>query len=144
PGAIIAALVVIVGSGSLYIVKEDEYRAVMQFGEAKKIVSSAGLHVKIPFIQTTKPLPKYQMVYNSQPSNILTRDQKPIIVDNYTVWRINNPDRFLQNVREVSIATERIENAVYSTVRRKLSQIEDGDIISENTARGNLNSEITN
>ncbi len=99
--------------------------------------------MKIPFIQTTKSLPKYQMVYDSQPSNILTRDQKPIIVDNYTVWRISNPNRFLQNVREVSIATERIENAVYSTVRRKLSQIEYGDIISENTARGNLNEEIT-
>lgn len=143
-GAIIAIVVVILASGSLYIVKEDEYKAVMQFGEAKKIVREAGLHLKIPFIQTTKSLPKYQMVYGSQPSNILTKDQKPIIVDNYTIWRISDPNQFLRSVRELSIATERIENAVYSTVRRKLSQIEYGDIISENTARGNLNAEITN
>lgn len=142
-GVVVVVLIAMLAGGTFFIVKEGEYRAVMQFGEAKSIVSEAGLHMKIPFIQTTKSLPKYQMVYDSQPSNILTRDQKPIIVDNYTVWRISNPNRFLQNVREVSIATERIENAVYSTVRRKLSQIEYGDIISENTARGNLNDEIT-
>jgi len=142
--AIIALLAVIIGGGAFYIVKEDEYRAVMQFGEAKKIVSEAGLHVKIPFIQTTKSLPKYQMIYDSQPSEILTKDQKPIRVDNYTVWRIADPNQFLRNVREISVASERIENAVYSTVRRKLSQIEFGQIISENTARGDLNADITN
>jgi len=142
--AIIALLAVIIGGGTFYIVKEDEYRAVMQFGEAKKIVSQAGLHVKIPFIQTTKSLPKYQMIYDSQPSEILTKDQKPIRVDNYTVWRIADPNQFLRNVRELSVASERIENAVYSTVRRKLSQIEFGQIISENTSRGDLNAEITN
>ncbi|GFR37229.1 protein HflC [Insulibacter thermoxylanivorax] len=140
---IIVLLAVVLGSGSLFIVKEDEYEAVMQFGEAVRIVKHAGLHVKVPFLQTTKSLPKYQMVYDSQPSNILTKDQKPIIVDNYTVWRISDPNQFLRTVREISIATERIENAVYSTVRRKLSQIEYGDIISENTARSNLNAEIT-
>jgi membrane protease subunit HflC len=84
------------------------------------------------------------MVYDSTPSEILTKDQKPIRVDNYTVWRISDPNQFLRNVRELTVATERIENAVYSTVRRKLSQIEYGEIISENTARGNLNAEITN
>jgi membrane protease subunit HflC len=141
---IIALLAAMIGGGTFYIVKEDEYRAVMQFGEAKKIVSQAGLHMKIPFIQTTKSLPKYQMVYDSTPSEILTKDQKPIRVDNYTVWRISDPNQFLRNVRELTVATERIENAVYSTVRRKLSQIEYGEIISENTARGNLNAEITN
>jgi len=144
PGAIVVLLGILIAGGTFYIVKENEHRAVMQFGEAKKIVSDAGLHIKIPFIQTTKSLPKYQMVYDSSPSDILTKDQKPIKVDNYTVWRIKDPNQFLRNVREVGIAVQRIENAVYSTVKRKLSQIEYGEIISENTARGDLNVEITN
>jgi membrane protease subunit HflC len=143
--AVVVAIVLIVAiaGGAFFIVKENEYIVVMQFGEAKKIVSEAGLHVKIPFIQTTRSLPKYSLVYDSQPSEILTKDQKPIRVDNYTVWRISDPNQFLRSVRELSIAAERIENAVYSTVRRKLSQIEYGQIISENTARGDLNAEIT-
>ena len=75
---------------------------------------------------------------------VLTLDKKPIIVDNYTVWRIKNVQQFLRTLQTMSSAEERLGAAVYSTVRRKLSATNYGDIISANTARGNLNEEITN
>jgi len=141
---LIAVLVVLIlGSGSMYIVKEGEYKVVLRFGEAMRAVSEPGLQFKLPFIENVSMLPKYQMTYESSPTTILTKDQKPIVVDNYTVWRITNASQFLRTVQSVSGGIQRIDEAVYNSVRRKLSEVNYDNIISENTARGNINDEIT-
>lgn len=146
-GAILTGLgvlvLVIVLAGSLFIVKEGEYKVVLRFGEATRIHSEPGIKMKLPFIETVRSLPKYQKIYDSEPTTILTNDKKPIIVDNYTVWRITNPQAFLRSLNTVSNAESRISDAVYNALRRKLSETEYGNIISENTARGDLNAEIT-
>jgi membrane protease subunit HflC len=136
-------VVAILAFSSLFIVKEGEYKVVLQFGEVKRINDTPGMGFKIPFIQDVTTLPKFQMVYDSKPTPILTRDKKPIIVDNYTVWKITNPQKFLRSVQSVKAGEERIDAAVYNTVRRKLSETDYGNIISENTSRGNLNDDIT-
>lgn len=138
----VLALLIVLG-GSMFIVKEGEYKVVMQFGEAIRIHKEPGIKFKIPFIESVSTLPKYQKVYDSQPTTILTKDKKPIIVDNYTVWRISDPQAFLRSLKSVSAAESRLSDAVYNAVRRKLSETEYGSIISENTARGDLNEEIT-
>ncbi|OBZ09465.1 MULTISPECIES: protease modulator HflC [Bacillales] len=140
---IIVLVVVILGSGSMYIVKEGEYKVVLRFGEAMRAVPEPGLKFKLPFIENVSTLPKYQMTYESSPTTILTKDQKPIVVDNYTVWRITNASQFLRTVQSVSGGIQRIDEAVYNSVRRKLSEVNYDNIISENTARGNINDEIT-
>ncbi|QNK56214.1 protease modulator HflC [Paenibacillus sp. PAMC21692] len=144
--SIIAAviLLLIVGAGSMFIVKEGEYKVVLRFGEAIRTVKSPGLNFKLPFIENTTALPKYQMTMESSPGQILTKDKKPIIVDNYTIWRIVDPEKFIKTVHNVSGGTQRIDEAVYNSVRRKLSEVNYDAIISENTERGNINDEITN
>jgi membrane protease subunit HflC len=136
-------LIVILASGSMFVVKEGEYKVVLKFGEAVRVAKLPGLHLKIPFIESISMLPKYQMTYESNPTSILTKDKKPIIVDNYTVWRIEEPEKFLRTVQTVAVGVQRIDEAVYNTVRRKLSGINYDNIISENTERGNINDEIT-
>lgn len=136
-------LLVVLAANSLFVVKQGEFKVVKQFGEFVRVHKDPGLNFKIPFIEETVSLPKYQKVYDSQPTPILTKDKKPIIVDNYTVWRINDPGKFLRTLRTVEYGEGRIDAAVYNVVRRKLSEIEYGAIISENTSRGNLNDEIS-
>ncbi|BBH20290.1 protein HflC [Paenibacillus baekrokdamisoli] len=138
---VIAAIIVL--SGSLFIVREGEYKVVLKFGEAVRYIDEPGMNLKIPFIESVTHLPKYQMVYDSKPTPILTKDKKPIVVDNYTVWRIDDPQKFLRKFQSVAYSQERIDAAVYSTVRRKLSEIDYGNIISENTSRGDLTEQIT-
>ncbi len=138
-----AFLVIIALFGSMFIVREGEYKVVLQFGEAIRIHEEPGIKFKIPFIESVTTLPKYQKVYDSQPTTILTKDKKPIIVDNYTVWRISQPQQFLRSLQTVGTAESRLGDAVYNAIRRKLSEIEYGSIISENTSRGDLNDEIT-
>ena len=136
-------VVIIVLASSLFVVKEGEYKVVLKFGEFTRIYEQPGLKLKIPFIETVSSLPKYQKIYDSKPASILTKDKKPILVDNYTVWRIVDPQKFLRTLKSVSYGEQRIDAAVYNVVRRKMSEIEYGTIISENTARGNLNDEVT-
>ena len=142
---LIAALVFVVAIlllNALFVVKEGEFRVVLRFGEAIRIYDEPGLQVKIPFIESSSTLPKYQMIYDSAATPILTLDQKPIIVDNYTVWRITNAQQFLRTLQTINSAEQRLDAAVYNAVRRRLSATEYGDIISAETARGNLNDEI--
>ncbi|MFM9331010.1 protease modulator HflC [Paenibacillus mesotrionivorans] len=141
--AVGALVLIILAASSLFIVKESEYKVVLKFGEAVRIHENPGIKIKIPFIETVSTLPKYQKVSDSQPTTIMTKDKKPIIVDNYTVWRINNSRSFLQTLKTVTTAESRISDAVYNTVRRKLSEIDYGSIISEDSSRGNLNDDIT-
>lgn len=141
--AVIVVVAVILGFGSLYIVEQGEFKVVLKFGEAVRTEETPGLKFKIPFIESVVSYPKRQIVYDSQPAQIITLDQKPIVVDNYTMWKISNPKKFIQSARSISNAEAIIENTVYGTLRQRLSAIEYGQIISENTARGDLNEIIT-
>ncbi len=136
-------VLLILGFASMYVVKEGEYKVILKFGEAVRVVEDPGLHFKIPFIETVSKLPKFQMMYRSQQTQILTKDKKPILVDNYTVWRIDDPEKFLKTAKTVSAGVKRIDETVYNTVRAKLPAINYENIISENTERGNINDEIT-
>jgi len=139
----IAIVLIILGSTSLFVVKEGEYKIVLRFGEAQEAKREPGLYLKLPFVDAVESLPKYQMTYENVPTQIMTKDKKIIFVDNYTVWRITNPEQFIKTNHTVSAGTKRIDEAVYNAVRRKLSEVNYDEIISENTARGNLNDEIT-
>ena len=139
-GVLAAVLIVLVNT--LFIVNEGEFNVVLRFGQAVRIYNEPGLKIKIPFVETTSTLPKYQMIYDSAATPILTLDQKPIIVDNYTVWKITDAQKFIRTIQTLSSAEQRLDAAVYNAVRRELSATSYGEIISEETARGNLNDQI--
>jgi len=136
-------VLIIVAYASLFIVKEGEYKVITRFGEAITFKESPGLYAKVPFVDQTITLPKYQMTYENVPTQVMTKDKKVIIVDNYTVWRIKEPAKFIKTINSITTGKTRIEEAVYNSVRRKLSEYNYDEIISEETARGDLNDEIT-
>src|SRR5690606_23838276 len=84
---------------SAFIVKEGEYKVVRQFQEVVSIKSEPGLAFKIPFIQSVSTLPKYQMTYDVSQAEINTKDKKRMIIDNYAVWKIENPKKMIANAR---------------------------------------------
>lgn len=129
----------------IIFVGEGEYRVIRNWtGEVDRIVIEAGPTWKWPFIQSAQSLPKTKRLYSGKPNDILTADQKPIIVDHYTVWQITDPMAFVQNTQSLTNAEQRIDAAVYSTVRQALGRLQYGQIISEGeSARGDLTEEIT-
>ena len=100
--------------------------------------------MKIPFIQSVMTLPKSQMTYNVSEAEINTKDKKRIIIDNYAVWRITDPDKMISNARNIVNAGSRMEEFIYSVVRTELGQLDYVDIVNdENSSRGSLNDRVT-
>ena len=139
---VVAAL--LVGVNSLYIIKENEYGAITRFSRIVEIKQEPGIYVRVPILDTVTKLPKNKMVYDLNPSEVLTGDKKAMVVDNYTVWQIDDPQRFVQTVTYISVMEERLAEAVYNTVKNTLGSIDQNDIINAgDSQRFQINQRIT-
>lgn len=141
---IIVIILLAVFIANLIVVKEGEYKVIRQFGEVVRIVKTPGLTYKIPFIQSVSTLPKYQMTYDVNEAEINTKDKKRMLIDNYAIWRIEDPKKMITNARTVEKAESRMEEFIYSVVRSELGQLNYDEIINdEKSSRGSLNDRIT-
>ncbi|MDV6377561.1 protease modulator HflC [Sporosarcina sp. GW1-11] len=140
----VAFAIIVILLSNLYIVKENEYRVVRQFGEIKRIVQEPGINIKIPFIQSISTLPKNQMTYNVSEAEITTKDKKRITIDNYAVWRIADPSKMISNARNIVNAEARMEEFIYSVVRNEMGKLNYVDVVNdEDSSRGSLNDRVT-
>jgi modulator of FtsH protease HflC len=145
-GVSLILLFVLIGIiiSNLFIVREGEYKVIRQFGEVVRIESKPGLSYKIPFIQSVSSLPKYQMIYDVEEAEINTKDKKRMLIDNYAVWRIEDPKKMISNARTLVNAEAKMEEFIYSVVRAELGQLNYDEIINdENSTRGSLNDRVT-
>ncbi|HHW37682.1 MAG TPA: protease modulator HflC [Bacillales bacterium] len=129
---------------NVFVVKEGEYKVIRQFGEVVRIINQPGLNFKIPFIQSVQTLPKYQKFYEVQQAEINTKDKKRMLVDNYAVWRIQDPKKMISNLRTVENAEAKMSEFIFSVVRTQLGQLNYDEIIDEeNSSRGSFNETVT-
>jgi len=118
---------------SIFILDETEKVVVLQFGKPVNIVTEPGLHFKVPFpIQEKVTFDDRLLEYDSPPEEILSKDKKTLIVDNYVRWRITDPLQFLKTVQAVPVALSRLDDIVYSELRRELGTHDMVEIITEN------------
>ncbi len=89
----------------------------------------AGLYYKIPFLWEATHFDNRLMAYESDPRPITTRDKRTLIIDNFARWRITNPLRFMRKVRTMEAARSRLDEIIYSVLRRELGQREYQEII---------------
>jgi membrane protease subunit HflC len=142
--AVILIGILVIIFTNIFVVKEGEYKVIRQFGEVVKIDSTPGLGYKIPFVQTVTTLPKYQMAYDVSEAEINTKDKKRMLIDNYAVWKIEDPKKMISNARTLENAETRMEEFIYSVVRAELGQLNYDEIINdEKSSRGSLNDRIT-
>lgn len=144
---IFASAVILIAN--IFVVKENEYRVVRQFGEIKRVVQDPGINMKIPFIQSVTSLPKNQMVYNVPESEINTKDKKRIIIDNYAIWKITDAGKMISNARNIVNAEMRMEEFIYSVVLSELGQLNFVEVVNDDkdtdnkVSRGDLNDRVT-
>ncbi|MGD7007651.1 protease modulator HflC [Metabacillus sp. 84] len=140
---VIAAILILLLT-NVFIVKENEYKVVRQFGEVVQIIEEPGLHMKIPLVQSVTSLPKYQMTYDVEEAEINTRDKKRMIIDNYAVWKIDDPKKLISNARTIVNAEAKMAEFVFSSIRSELGQLNYDEIINdEKSSRGSLNDKVT-
>ncbi|MCR4624360.1 MAG: protease modulator HflC [Lachnospiraceae bacterium] len=127
--AVIAFLAIVVLLNSLVITKENEYTLIKQFGKVERIVTSAGLSFRIPFIQTTDTLPKTILLYDLTESDVITQDKKTMVVDSYVLWKITDPLKFTQTLTNITNAEGRINTIVYNSMKNIISSMTQIDVI---------------
>jgi len=116
---------------SLFIVDETKQAIVLQFGKPIRAIKEPGLNWKVPFIQNVVFFEDRLLVYDAAPTEIITKDKKTLIVDNYARWRIIDPLKFLQTVRDLNGAQARLDDIIYSELRVDLGLFDMSEIVSE-------------
>ena len=128
---IIAVLVVIfVVSLAVFTVDQTQQAIVIQLGKPLEGIYGPGLHFKVPFIQQVVQFERRILVYDATPTEILTKDKKNLVVDNYTKWSIADPLRFYTTVKNENGAQSRLDDIVYAQLRVELGQHDLSDIVS--------------
>lgn len=125
-------LIAIVGLSTVFTVDETRQVVILQFGEPVRIIKTPGLYFKLPPpLQIAQRFDDRLLEYDVPPEEILSKDKKSLIVDNYVRWRIIDPLLFLQTVQTEPIAKTRIDDIVYSELRRELGTHNMSEIITE-------------
>jgi len=122
-GAALVALLVL--ADAVYVVSETNQVIITQFGEPiGGAISSAGMHVKVPFIQKTNYFEKRWLEWDGDPNQIPTRDKKYIWMDTYARWRISDPLIFFQRVRDERGAQSRLDDIVDGETRNAIAKFD--------------------
>ena len=124
--------VAIVGLTSVFIVDEKEQVVILQLGKPVRTITNPGLNIKAPFpFQDKIVFDDRLLEYDSPPEEILSKDKKTLIVDNYVRWRIVDPLQFLRTVQAIPTALSRMDDIVYSELRRELGTHDMVEIITK-------------
>ncbi len=131
---ILALVLVVLLYNSLYTVQPKQYVAVRQFGRIVNVIDTPGLKMKVPFIQTIQRISAATILYDIPASDVITKDKKSMISDNYVLWHVTNPTLYIQTLNAIDArAAERIEAAVYNSLKKIISSMTQEEIIA---ARG--------
>ncbi len=132
---------------TLYKVSQAEHAVITQFGQPKKVIinpvkeddelvkrlkadyegkgislsTKVGLKVKIPLVQKVNKLDRRLIAWDGYPEQIPTKDKKYIWVDTTARWYIEDPLKFIQNVRTIGATQGRLDDIIDSAVRDNIS-----------------------
>ena len=126
PGLVVGAVVAIaLLFSSVYTLSETEQAIVTQFGRpVGGVVKDPGLHLKVPVVQEVHRFDKRWLEYDGDPNEIPTRDKKYIWVDTYARWRIADPLRFYQAVRDERGGQSRLDDIVDGETRNAIASFD--------------------
>lgn len=120
-----ATVALLVLFASVYTVSETEQVIIVQFGRpVGGVIKDAGLKMKIPFIQNVHRFDKRWLEFDGDANEIPTKDKKYIWVDTYARWRIADPLRFFQAVRDETGAQSRLDDIVDGETRNAVASFD--------------------
>ena len=127
--AVIAVLVICLAN-SVYTVKENEYACTVRFSQIIGTTSEAGLHFKVPFLDSVRYFTRATMLYDIPPSEVLTSDKQNMTVDCYILWSISDPQLFYQTLGNATVAEERLNALTYNELKTVMGTLAQADIIN--------------
>ena len=128
--AVVLLLALVVLGGSMFTVRENEYACTVRFSKIIDTTSEAGLHFKVPFVDTVKYFSKATMLYDIPPSEVLTSDKQNMTVDCYILWSISDPKLFYQTLGSTGVAEQRLDALTYNELKTVMGTLAQADIIN--------------
>ncbi len=106
---------------TIFTVDETNFAVVQQFGDIKSVRTEPGLNFKLPFVQDVTYLNNRILTLDTPPQEYLTDDQKRIVVDQVTRWKISDPRAFFLAVRTEAGGRGRLEPLVLASLRERIA-----------------------
>ena len=130
PIAVVAILILVLLPSFFFTIDETEQAVVLRFGEIRNSITEPGLYLKTPFVDTVRKFDKRLQIYDVDAERIYSRDKKTILMDTYALWKIVDPQKFIETMKSEQIALTRIDDVVYSNVRNAFGKLDFDDVIS--------------
>ncbi len=129
-GSIVAILLVVILIRQIFFtVDERDQVIITQFGEYMRTIQEPGLAAKLPFVQVVNRFDKRILVSDAPHAEYLSQDKKRLVADPITRWRISDPLMFYKTVRDESGARARLDDLVFSELRREVAKYLFGEVI---------------
>ena len=138
PQKFLLPIIIIIGAlafFSIFVVKEINQAIVLQFGDPKKIITTPGLQVKIPFVQNVVYLDRRILSLDPPPEEVIASDQKRLIVDAFARFKIVDPLKFYISVGNERVARSRLATIINSRLRSVLGKQSLATLLSEDRTK---------
>ena len=122
---IIVIFVVFIGvvvAGPFYVINEGEQAVIVQMGRLIGVITNAGLHLKVPFIDDVVRYPKRIMAWDGEAKSMPTREKQYIFVDITARWRIADPQKFYESISTIDAAYSKLAEVIDSEVRTVVAE----------------------
>jgi membrane protease subunit HflC len=132
--AFIFTIVILAAAGlyaSAFVVHQNEQAMVLRFGKTQQIVETPGLKWKVPFIDAVEKFDKRILDLDTTEQEVTASDQQRLIVDAYARYRITDPLKFYQNVRNEERVREVVGPLIESEIRRVLGSATLQEIVKD-------------
>ncbi|MDL2229410.1 protease modulator HflC [Treponema sp. OttesenSCG-928-L16] len=119
---LVSAAVLILIMGPLYTLNEGEQAVIVRMGRLVNVVTTAGLHGKIPFIDDVVRYPKRIMAWDGEQKSMPTREKQYIWADVTARWRISDPQKFYESISTLNAAYSKLAEVIDSEVRSVIAE----------------------
>jgi len=128
--AVLLILAVIVGYGTFFTVNQTQQALVVRLGNPVRIITEPGLNAKVPFVDSVIYVDKRILGLESPAQEVIASDQKRLVVDAFTRYRIEDPLKFYQTVGETG-ANSQLAILLNSALRRVLGEATLTDVVRD-------------
>ena len=119
---IAGVIAIVILSSSMFVVNMTQSAIVLELSKPKETIVEPGLYFKIPFFLRVRYFSNQLLDNDSSPAEVITKDKKNLLLDNFTMFRIIDPLKFLETVRGEQGARARLDDIVYSELRVEIGQ----------------------
>jgi membrane protease subunit HflC len=133
-GVVVVGLLLLAGS-ALFTVQEGRQALVLRFGEPVRVVAEPGLQFKFPIWENVVYFDKRVLDFDAERAEMATADQKQVEVDAFARYRITEPLRFYQTVRDDRSLAQRLSSIIGTNLRTSIAEVPLSIVLTEERAR---------